>query len=109
MKDTIIVNGKELDWLEIGEGFKIPSFNQSVTTAEVPGRNGSVFKSSKIGELEITIPLIIKNEWLTEDKDYDTIVNELVKFLDYGENPVQLRIKSKQWYWNAYFLSLIHI
>lgn len=109
MKDTIIINGKELDWLEIGEGFKIPSFNQSVTTAEVPGRNGSVFKSSKIGELDITIPLIIKNEWLTQDKDYDTIVNELVKFLDYGENPVQLRIKSKQWYWNAYFEGPIEI
>ena len=109
MKDTIQINDKELDWLIIGEDFNIPSFNYSTEFVEVDGRHGAVMRGRKLGNYEFTIPLIIVNEWLSENKTHDDVLNELVKFIDYGDESVKLRIKSKDWYWNAYIDGLIEI
>lgn len=109
MKDSIIINGRELDWVEIGEDFKIPSFNFQTESTQVSGRHGAVFRHRKMGELDVSVPLIIKNEWYSQNKDFDTITNELVKFFNYGEAPVKFQIKSKKWYWNVYIEGPIEI
>lgn len=102
MKDTIIVNGKELPWLMVADGFKIPSFNFQTDSLEVMGRAGSVFKSRTLQSYEFDIPLIIINEWLAEEKTHDDVLNQLANFFNYGES-VKLKLKSKPWYWWAYF------
>lgn len=109
MKDTIQVNGKELDWLVIGEGFNIPSFNFNTETTEISGRAGTVFKSRELGGYEFSIPLVIINEWIEQNKTHDDILNDLVRFFDYGNEAVKLKIKSKDWYWNAYIDGVIEI
>lgn len=109
MKDTIIINGKELDWVEIGEGFEIPSYNFQTETAQISGRHGSVFRHRKMGELDVTVPLLLKNEWFKYNKNFDDVTNELVKFFDYGNEPVKFQVKSKKWYWYAYIEGPIEI
>ncbi|HGH0770108.1 TPA: phage tail domain-containing protein [Staphylococcus pseudintermedius] len=102
--ETIIVNGKKLKWLFVERGFKIPSFNYEIKTDAVGGRAGSVFKSKQLSEYRFDLPLIIHNDYLSHSgiKSHDDILRELIKFFDYDE-PVKLQLKSKKWYWNAYF------
>lgn len=102
MKDTIIVNDKSIPWLMVGNGFKIPSFNFSTEGTEVLGRAGSVFKDRQLKSYDFEIPLVIVNEWLSEKKSHDEILNALAVFFDYG-NAVKLKLKSQDWYWWAYF------
>lgn len=102
MKDTIIVNGKELPWLMVADGFKIPSFNFQTDSTEVLGRAGSVFKSRTLQSYEFDIPLIIINEWISDRKSHDDVLNQLAVFFNYGES-VKLKLKSQSWYWWAYF------
>ncbi|WP_323694175.1 phage tail family protein [Staphylococcus pseudintermedius] len=104
MNDTILVNGKSLPWLFVQRGFKIPSFNYEVKTDAVNGRAGSVFKSRGLAEYRFDLPLVIHNDYLAHSgiKSHDDILSELVKFFGYDE-AVKLQLKSKKWYWNAYF------
>ncbi|EPM6882813.1 phage distal tail protein [Staphylococcus pseudintermedius] len=104
MNDTILVNGKSLPWLFVQRGFKIPSLNYEVKTDAVNGRAGSVFKSRELSEYRFDLPLVIHNDFLSHSgiKSHDDVLSELVKFFDYDE-AVKLQLKSKKWYWNAYF------
>ncbi|WP_353457580.1 phage distal tail protein [Staphylococcus coagulans] len=104
MNDTILVNGKSLPWLFVQRGFKIPSFNFEIKTDAVNGRAGSVFKSRGLSEYRFDLPLVIHNDFLSHSgiKSHDDVLSELVKFFDYDE-AVKLQLKSKKWYWNAYF------
>ncbi|AKS73695.1 phage tail protein [Staphylococcus schleiferi] len=104
MNDTVIVNGRTLPWLFVQRGFKIPSFNFEISTEKVEGRPGSVFKRKGLNEYRFDLPLVIHNDFLSSGgvKNHDYILEELVKFFNYDE-PVKLQLKSKKWYWNAYF------
>lgn len=100
--ETIIVNGKKIDWIFVERGFEIPSFNFATETEKVPGRPGSILKSRELNEYSFELPLIARNDYLVGVKNHDDIVNELVKFFNYDE-PVKLQLSNKKWYWNAYF------
>lgn len=102
--DTIIVDGKTIPWLIVERGFKIPSFNFSIESEEVPGRSGSVFKRRNLDEYSFELPLIVLNDYLSSggEKDHDTILHELTRFFNHNKE-VTLQFKSKDWYWNAYF------
>ncbi|AKS69302.1 phage distal tail protein [Staphylococcus coagulans] len=104
MNDTVIVNGRTLPWLFVQRGFKIPSFNFEISTEKVEGRPGSVFKRKGLNEYRFDLPLVVHNDFLSSGgvKNHDYILEELVKFFNYDE-PVKLQLKSKKWYWNAYF------
>lgn len=104
MNDTVIVNGRTLPWLFVQRGFKIPSFNFEISTEKVEGRAGSIFKRKNLDEYRFELPLVIYNDRLSSGgvKSHDYILEELVKFFNYDE-PVKLQLKSKKWYWNAYF------
>ncbi|WP_281183079.1 phage distal tail protein [Staphylococcus schleiferi] len=104
MNDTVIVNGRTLPWLFVQRGFKIPSFNFEISTEKVEGRPGSVFKRKGLNEYRFDLPLVVHNDFLSSGgvKSHDYILEELVKFFNYDE-PVKLQLKSKKWYWNAYF------
>ncbi|EIS6533729.1 phage tail family protein [Staphylococcus pseudintermedius] len=104
MNDTILVNGKSLPWLYVQRGFKIPSFNYEVKADAVNGRAGSVFKSRGLSEYRFDLPMVVHNDYLAHGgiKSHDDILSELVKFFDY-DRAVKLQLKSKKWYWNAYF------
>lgn len=103
--DTIIVNGKKLPWLMIGRGFKIPSFNYTIETETVPGRDGQIFKNRRIESYDFEIPLIARNDdYLNagDKRTHDDMLNEIVKFLNYDE-PVSLKFESQTWHWKAMF------
>ncbi|UXR36948.1 phage tail family protein [Staphylococcus simulans] len=104
MNDTIKVNDKTIPWLIVERGFKIPSFNFSIESEEVPGRSGSVFKRRNLDEYSFELPLIVLNDYLSSggEKDHDTILHELTRFFNHDKE-VTLQFKSKDWYWNAYF------
>ena len=104
MDDTIKVNDKTIPWLIVERGFKIPSFNFSIESEEVPGRSGSVFKRRNLDEYSFELPLIVLNDYLSSggEKDHDTILHELTRFFNHNKE-VTLQFKSKDWYWNAYF------
>ncbi|NHA36201.1 phage tail protein [Staphylococcus schleiferi] len=104
MNDTVIVNGRTLPWLFVQRGFKIPSFNFEISTEKVEGRPGSVFKRKGLNEYRFDLHLVVHNDFLSSGgvKNHDYILEELVKFFNYDE-PVKLQLKSKKWYWNAYF------
>lgn len=110
MLDTILVNKKKIDWLVVARGFNIPSFNFVTEREKINGRPGSVKKSRNIDEIEFELPLIVRNDYLSPggEKDHDEILNELVKFFNY-DNEVELRFKSKSWYWKARFDGPIEI
>ncbi|MCD8797381.1 phage distal tail protein [Mammaliicoccus sciuri] len=104
MLDTILVNGKKIDWLVVARGFKIPSFNFVSERESVRGRAGSVLKYRGLNEYEFELPLIVRNDNLSPGgiKSHDEILEILTKFFNYDE-AVKLQFKSKDWYWNAYF------
>ncbi|UXR34282.1 phage tail family protein [Staphylococcus simulans] len=104
MNDTIKVNDKTIPWLIVERGFKIPSFNFSIESEEVPGRSGSVFKRRNLDEYSFELPLIVLNDYLSSggEKDHDTMLHELTRFFNHDKE-VTLQFKSKDWYWNAYF------
>ena len=104
MDDTIKVNDKTIPWLIVERGFKIPSFNFSIESEEIPGRSGSVFKRRNLDEYSFELPLIVLNDYLSSggEKDHDTILHELTRFFNHNKE-VTLQFKSKDWYWNAYF------
>ncbi|MFP4878300.1 phage tail domain-containing protein [Mammaliicoccus sp. N-M50] len=104
MLDTILVNGKKIDWLVVARGFKIPSFNFVSERESVRGRAGSVLKYRGLNEYEFELPLIVRNDNLSPGgiKSHDEILEILTKFFNYAE-AVKLQFKSKDWYWNAYF------
>ncbi|AQN32218.1 phage distal tail protein [Mammaliicoccus sciuri] len=110
MLDTILVNKKKIDWLVVARGFNIPSFNFATEREKVNGRPGSVKKSRNIDEVEFELPLIVRNDYLSPGgiKSHDDIVNELVGFFNY-DGEVELRFKSKSWYWKARFDGPIEI
>lgn len=104
MLDTILVNGKRIDWLVVARGFKIPSFNFGSERESVRGRAGSILKYRELNEYEFELPLIVRNDNLSPGgiKSHDEILEILTKFFNYDE-AVKLQFKSKDWYWNAYF------
>ncbi|WP_323708386.1 phage tail family protein [Mammaliicoccus sciuri] len=104
MLDTILVNGKKIDWLVVARGFKIPSFNFASERESVRGRAGSVLKYRGLNEYEFELPLIVRNDNLSPGgiKSHDEILERLTEFFNYDE-AVKLQFKSKNWYWNAYF------
>lgn len=104
MLDTILVNGKKIDWLVVARGFKIPSFNFASERESVRGRSGSILKYRELNEYEFELPLIVRNDNLSPGgiKTHDEILEILTKFFNYDE-AVKLQFKSKDWYWNAYF------
>lgn len=104
MLDTILVNGKRIDWLVVARGFKIPSFNFGSERESVRGRAGSIRKYRELNEYEFELPLIVRNDNLSPGgiKSHDEILEILTKFFNYDE-AVRLQFKSKDWYWNAYF------
>lgn len=104
MLDTILVNGKKIDWLVVARGFKIPSFNFVSERESVRGRAGSLLKYRGLNEYEFELPLIVRNDNLSPGgiKSHDEILEILTKFFNYDE-AVKLQFKSKDWYWNAYF------
>lgn len=111
MLETILVNGKKIDWLLVEEGFNIPSFNFVTEREKIIGRAGSVKKTRQLEEYDFEIPLIVRNDLhLTKEniKKHDDIANELVKFFNY-DDPVKLQFSSKDWYWLAYFDGPIEI
>ncbi|MDC5694280.1 phage tail family protein [Mammaliicoccus sciuri] len=104
MLDTILVNGKRIEWLVVARGFKIPSFNFASERESVRGRSGSILKYRELNEYEFELPLIVRNDNLSPGgiKSHDEILEILTNFFNYDE-AVKLQFKSKDWYWNAYF------
>ncbi|PNZ38990.1 phage distal tail protein [Mammaliicoccus vitulinus] len=100
--ETIIVNGKKLPWLEVERGFNIPSFNFVTEREKINGRPGSVKKSRQLDEYEIEIPILVRNDYLSDGgiKDHDEISQEIIKFVNYDE-PITFRFSSQSWYWNV--------
>lgn len=94
------INGQTLDNLYVSGDFVIPAFNMETETETVKGRPGSIMRRRNLNEYDFELELVYRNK--TAQKSAKEISDEVIAFINHGDDEARIRIAPEEWFWYGY-------